>query len=101
MAFGLGLDRDDPEYRNGSRDFPELEDRIRLAVVVARAALFCAETEARVKNRLYAKTRNEADACWPQGARRELRRHEMALTAHRARQLRQILGRGSRPLDER
>ena len=97
MAFNLGLDRDDPEYRGGSEDFPEIEDRIRLAVVVARSALFCAETEARVKNRLCGKTGNDADACWPQGARKELRRHEMALTTHRARQLRQILGRGPCP----
>ena len=63
-AFGVEEGRDDPEYRGGIADFPALEDRIRLAVVVARAALFCAETESRVKNCLHERTGNDPDACW-------------------------------------
>ena len=86
MLLGVGLGR--REYRDGSSDFPDLEDRIQLAIVVARSAFFCAQTEAQVKNRLYGRTDNDPDTCWPQGVRRELRRHEMALTSHRALQIR-------------
>ena len=92
-AFGVEEGREDPEYRGGSEDFPALEDRIRLAAVVARAALHCAEAEARVKNRLYERTVNDPDACWPHGARTELRRHEAALTAHWLHQVRRLVPR--------
>ena len=91
--FEVQQGRDDPEYRGGIADFPTLEDRIRLAAVVARAALHCAEAEARVKNRLYERTVNDPDACWPHGARTELRRHEAALTAHWLHQVRRLVPR--------
>ena len=86
--FGVEQGRDDPEYRAGIEDFPELEDRIRLAAVVARSALFCAEAESRVKNRLYERIGNDPDTCWPHGARKELRRHEVALATHWLRRMR-------------
>lgn len=88
MLLEVGLGRDDPEYRDEVEDFPDLEDRIRLAIVVARSALFCAQTEARVKNRLYGRTDNDPDTCWPQGVHKELQRHKRALTSHRALQIR-------------
>ncbi|MDO5759048.1 MAG: hypothetical protein Q4P24_16575, partial [Rhodobacterales bacterium] len=79
IVFSLGLDRDDPDYQDGIEHFPDLEDRIRLAIVVARCGLFCAQVEADVKNRLYPGTRNDPDTFWPQGVRRELTRHQTAL----------------------
>ena len=90
LIFGLGLHCDDPDYRSGSRDFPDLEDRIRLAAVVARCALACAYAEAEVKNRLYPDTRIDEETCWPQGARKKLVRHEDALRDHMDRRNREL-----------
>lgn len=88
MALRLELGGNDPDYRGGTEDFPDLEDRIRLAIVIARCGLFCAQTEADVKNRLYPDTRTDPDTCWPHGVRRELTRHQAALMAHSMRRTR-------------
>lgn len=98
MLFGLGLDRADPDYRGGIEGFPDPEDRIRLAAaMVARCGLFCARTEAEVKNR-YANTRTDPDTCWPQDVRQELVRHEDALSAYLASRSRKPVLRKLRPL---
>ena len=82
--IGIGLHSDDPDYEGGRETFPDLEDRIRLAVVVATCGYHCAETEARVKSAVFDRPQRDPDTFWPQGALQEVRRHQDALEGHLA-----------------
>ena len=76
LRFG---DNADDRYEEGKKDFPSLSDRMHLSAVIAHCSAFCAWAEAAVKNRFNPKARISPEECWPQGAAKEVIRHERNL----------------------
>ena len=86
FKLGLGLGADDPDYERGREFFSEREDRIRLALVVAKCGYACAKAEAAVKNAVFDTDRNDPGTCWPQDTLQAIWRHKQALEVHLASQ---------------
>ena len=97
----LEVGADDPDYERGREFFSEREDRIRLAIVVAKCGYACAKAEAAVKNAVFDTDRNDPGTCWPQDTLQAIWRHKQALEVHLASQTDRPIRQYPRPATSR